>query len=99
MFIYGTTFSQRENCIIGKMQLEINYKTERIYIPVDPNAPVSDDPNHQEIEDEVPDPCFLHKETYVKRKIPLNGVISIQIESLNNLKESIENIEHFAKIQ
>ena len=43
--------------------------------------------------------CFLHKETYVKRKIPLNGVIIVNIESIQNIKESIENIEHFAKIQ
>lgn len=33
LFVYGTTFSQRENCIIGKMQVEINYSIERQYIP------------------------------------------------------------------
>ena len=30
LFIYGTTFSQRENCIIGKMLVEINYQLEKI---------------------------------------------------------------------
>ncbi|CDW78943.1 c2 domain-containing protein 3 [Stylonychia lemnae] len=101
LFIYGTTFSQRENCIIGKMQLEINYKTERQYVAVDPNQPPVTDELQTQIdeEDNNANSCFLHKETYVKRKIPLNGVISVHVESLNNLKESIENIEHFAKIQ
>ncbi len=42
--------------------------------------------------------CFLHRETFIKRKIPLNAVLSVEIERINNLKESIENIEHFAKI-
>jgi sorbitol-specific phosphotransferase system component IIA len=43
--------------------------------------------------------CFLHRETFIKRKIPLNAVLSVEIERINNMKESIENIEHFAKIQ
>lgn len=43
--------------------------------------------------------CFLHRETFIKRKIPLNAVLSVEIERINNLKESLENIEHFAKIQ
>lgn len=43
--------------------------------------------------------CFLHRETFIKRKIPLSAVMSIEIERINNLKESLENIEHFAKIQ
>ena len=42
--------------------------------------------------------CFLHRETFIKRKIPLSAVMSIEIERINNLKESLENIEHFAKI-
>jgi len=41
----------------------------------------------------------LHRETFIKRKIPLNAVMSVEIERINNLKESLENIEHFAKIQ
>ena len=43
--------------------------------------------------------CFLHRETFIKRKIPLSAVMTIEIERINNLKESLENIEHFAKIQ
>jgi hypothetical protein len=42
--------------------------------------------------------CFLHRETFIKRKIPLNAVMSIEIERINNVKEALENIEHFAKI-
>ena len=42
--------------------------------------------------------CFLHRETYINRKIPLNAVISVAIERISNLKESIDNIEHFARI-
>jgi len=42
--------------------------------------------------------CFLHRETFIKRKIPLNAVLSVEMERINNLKESLENIEHFAKI-
>jgi hypothetical protein len=30
LFIYGTTFSQRENCIIGKMLVEINYHLAKV---------------------------------------------------------------------
>lgn len=43
--------------------------------------------------------CFMHRETYINRKIPLNAKLSILIDRVSNLKESIENIEHFAKIQ
>ena len=44
------------------------------------------------------DTCFLHRETYINRKIPLNAVLTVWIDRVTNLKESIENIEHFAKI-
>ena len=40
----------------------------------------------------------MQRETYINRKIPLNALLSIHIEKVTNLKESIENIEHFAKI-
>ena len=43
--------------------------------------------------------CFMHRETYINRKIPLNAKLSVLIDRVSNLKESIENIEHFAKIQ
>jgi len=41
----------------------------------------------------------MHRETYINRKIPLNAKLSVLIDRVLNLKESIENIEHFAKIQ
>ena len=44
------------------------------------------------------DSCFMHRETYINRKIPLNAVLSFYIDRVTNLKESLENIEHFAKI-
>jgi len=32
LFLYGTTYSQRENCIIGKLQLEVNYSQEKLFL-------------------------------------------------------------------
>ena len=40
----------------------------------------------------------MHRETYINRKIPLNALLSVYIDKVSNIKESIENIEHFAKI-
>lgn len=42
--------------------------------------------------------CYMHRETYINRKIPLNALLSVYIDRVTGLKESIENIEHFAKI-
>lgn len=99
LFIYGTTYSQRENCIIGKMQVEINYQIEKQIIPKDqlPPETATSELNLPNIS-EVNPSCFLHRETFIKRKIPLNAIISVEVERINNLKESLENIEHFAKI-
>lgn len=44
------------------------------------------------------DSCFLHRETYINRKIPLNALLTVWVDRVTNLKESIENIEHFSKI-
>lgn len=41
----------------------------------------------------------MHRETYVNRKIPLNAILTVNIDRIQNLKESIQNIEHFSKIQ
>ena len=41
----------------------------------------------------------MHRETYINRKIPLNAKLAVLIDRVSHLKESIENIEHFAKIQ
>ena len=40
----------------------------------------------------------MHRETYINRKIPLNALLTIHVDRVSNLKESIENIEHFARI-
>jgi hypothetical protein len=32
LFLYGTNYSQRENCIIGKVSLDISYSVERQYL-------------------------------------------------------------------
>jgi len=40
----------------------------------------------------------MHRETYINRKIPLNALLSVYIDRVSGLKESVENIEHFAKI-
>jgi hypothetical protein len=40
----------------------------------------------------------MQRETYINRKIPLNALLSVHIDKVTNLKESIENIEHFARI-
>ena len=77
------------------MQIEINYQIEKIAL--------SQSEQQQLVEEENPlqdnAACFLHRETFIKRKIPLNAVLSVEVERINNLKEALENIEHFAKIQ
>ena len=40
----------------------------------------------------------MHRETYINRKIPLNALLSVYVDRVSNIKEAIENIEHFAKI-
>lgn len=32
LFVYGTQYSQRENCIIGKLQLDVQYSQEKIFL-------------------------------------------------------------------
>lgn len=103
LFLYGTSYSQRENCIIGKLQLELHYTQEKIYLSKK-EAMVYKEELANKGEDSVqelstnPYSCFMHRETYINRKIPLNAKLSILIDRVSNLKESIENIEHFAKI-
>jgi hypothetical protein len=40
----------------------------------------------------------MHRETYINRKIPLNALLSVFVDRVSGLKESVENIEHFAKM-
>ena len=97
LFLYGTTYSQRENCIIGKLQLEVKYSQEKLFLSKREAKAYQD----QQKQDDAQNPysCFMHRETYVNRKIPLNAKLSVLIDRVSHLKESIENIEHFAKIQ
>ena len=32
LFLYGTSYSQRENCIIGKLTIELNYSREKLLL-------------------------------------------------------------------
>jgi hypothetical protein len=32
LFLYGTSYSQRENCIIGKLIIELNYSREKLFL-------------------------------------------------------------------
>ena len=36
--------------------------------------------------------CFMHRETYINRKITLNAKLSILIDRVSNLKDCIENV-------
>jgi hypothetical protein len=40
----------------------------------------------------------MHRETYINRKIPLNALLSVFVDRVAGLKESVENIEYFAKM-
>jgi hypothetical protein len=91
LFIYGTAFSQRENCIIGKLSVEILYSKE----------PIAEDLSMQNVfgggakaESEL----FLHKETYVNRKIPLQGVLNAAVGNISGLRDALDTLEYIAKI-
>lgn len=94
--IYGTQFSGREAIVIGKVILQINYHTVREY--TQQNQPESQLDISQTMFNQANQQCFLQRETYINRKIPLNANISIQIDQIKGLKDSIQNIEHFSKI-
>lgn len=91
VFLYGTSYSQRENCIIGKIALEISYGMVRQVLTKREAAML----RYQKQDDQS---CYMHRETYINRKIPLNALLSVYVDRVTGLKESIENIEHFAKI-
>lgn len=99
LFVYGTSYSQRENCIIGKVSVEINYNAAKQFLgPKEAREykkELVEAPKNKQ--DKAPI-CFVHRETFINRKIPLNAVLSLHVDRVTNLKESIENIEHFAKI-
>ena len=91
IFLYGTSYSQRENCIIGKLAVEISYGALRQVLTKREAAQV----RYQKADDQS---CYMHRETYINRKIPLNALLSVFVDRVTGLKESIENIEHFARI-
>ena len=91
LFVYGTSYSQRENCIIGKVSIEVSYGMLRQIL----TKREATEARYQKGEEQT---CYMHRETYINRKIPLNALLSVYIDKVSNIKESIENIEHFAKI-
>ena len=97
LFLYGTSYSQRENCVIGKLQLEVLYSQEKLFLTKREAKLYAD--KKEETGSGNPYSCFMHRETYINRKIPLNAKLAVLIDRVSHLKESIENIEHFAKIQ
>ena len=105
LFLYGTSYSQRENCIIGKLQLEVQYSQEKLYLGKKDAIAYKQELRERKARGEDkkvptnPYTCFMHRETYINRKIPLNAKLSILIDRVTGLKESIENIEHFSRIQ
>jgi hypothetical protein len=105
LFLYGTSYSQRENCIIGKLILEVVYSQEKIYLSKKDAIAYKQEMRDKRANGEKdksslnPYTCFMHRETYINRKIPLNAKLSVLVDRVQSLKESIENIEHFSKIQ
>jgi hypothetical protein len=93
LFLYGTSYSQRENCIIGKVVVEIAYNAIKQFLSAHEAKAMKKNKNQ-----EATGSCFMHRETFINRKIPLNALLSVFVDRVTNLKESIENIEHFARI-
>ena len=100
LFIYGSSYSQRENCIIGKLMLNVEYSQEPQFLSKRESALFK---KQQQAAGgnlyQYPFNCFMHRETFINRKIPLNAKLAVLIDRVSNLKDSIENIEHFANIQ
>lgn len=94
LFLYGTSYSQRENCIIGKVAVEIAYNAVKQFLTAHEEKAMKKNKKGQD----ATGSCFMHRETFINRKIPLNALLSVFVDRVTNLKESIENIEHFAKI-
>ena len=101
LFLYGTSYSQRANCIIGKLAVEISYQAVPQYLT---KAEAKAFKKEQKMIKKgmrganAYTSCFMQRETYINRKIPLNALLSVHVDKVTNLKESIENIEHFARI-
>ena len=75
LFLYGTSYSQRENCIIGKVAIEISYSALRQFLTRQEAKALKKEKKRQR---GVPSgSCFLHRETYINRKIPLNALLTV----------------------
>jgi hypothetical protein len=75
LFLYGTSYSQRENCIIGKVAVEISYSALRQFLTRQEAKALKKEKKRQR---GVPTgSCFLHRETYINRKIPLNALLTV----------------------
>lgn len=98
LFLYGTSYSQRENCIIGKVAVEISYTALRQFLSKQEAKTLKKEKKKNKGKVNPSGSCFMHRETYINRKIPLNALLTIHVDRVSNLKESIENIEHFARI-
>ena len=87
LVFYGTVFSQRENCIIGKLDVEFKYKRELVEASSNrqPGVSVSND-------------LYLQKEVFMNRRIPLNGYLNVEIGELSDLKYSLDNIYHLISL-
>ena len=70
LFLYGTSYSQRENCIIGKVVVEIAYSALKQFLSAAEEKALK----KSKKTDEPPTSCFMHRETFINRKIPLNAL-------------------------
>ena len=89
--VYGTSYCGRENCYIGKLNLEINYQEIKEFITAVPEALSATagatkpngaaDPSQMDISqtmfNQANQQCFMHRETFINRKIPLSANISV----------------------
>ena len=87
LFFYGTVFSQREEMLIGKLAVDFIYKREIVEVTSNRISGVS-----------VSNDLYLQKEVYINRKIPLNGYLNIEIWDLNDLRNSLDNIEYLMSL-
>lgn len=62
---------------MGKMVVEVTYKAEKINLDVPSSASSQ---------------MYMQRETFVNRKVPLNGYLDLFIGGIKNLKEGINNI-------
>ena len=80
-------FSQRENCLIEKLDAEFMYRRELVEASSNrqPGVSVSND-------------LYLQKEVFTNRKIPLDEYPNVEIGELSELKYSLDNIYHLISL-